>query len=126
MLFHKNTPAITIGHYGKWPFRIIPFRLHEDKLLNHCRVRGISKSGKSKHLANRVATHILAGHGVMVLDPHLDLCDDILLLLNQHGYFKRPGSYTKLIYIDFSNEKRFLPFNWLKQRQFDLFTLSRN
>ena len=60
----------------------------------------------------------------MLLDPHSDLCDDVLSLLCDWGYFEKE-SFGKLLYIDFSRKDRFLPFNFLNQ-PFDMYTIARN
>jgi hypothetical protein len=130
MLFaaRNKKPEIAIGKWPTWaylPFRL-PFVLDEKKLKTHCRVHGVSGSGKSKHLAQRISSHILQGSPCMLLDPHQDLADDVLLLLYQNGYFTSEKGYDNLLYIDFSNKTKFLPFNFLAQDEYDMYTIARN
>jgi hypothetical protein len=109
-----TAPAITIGYHGMLPFRL-PVTLRAKHLQSHMRVLGISGQGKSKTLAHLAATLIRAGVGCAVIDPHASLVLDILSLLYDAGYFRRPDAFEKLLYIDFSRKDRFVPFNVLTQ-----------
>jgi hypothetical protein len=110
----RPEPSVTIGHWGKWPFRF-PFKLNVKKLKTHKHVMGITGQGKSKLLAHMTASLILQGVGCCLIDPHSDLARDVLTLLADNHYFDRPGAYNKFLYIDFSRSDRFIPFNVLKQ-----------
>lgn len=110
----KNDISVTLGHYGKWPFRF-PFTLHEKTLRTHRHIMGVTGQGKSKLLAWFTASLILQGVGCCLIDPHSDLAQDVLTLLYDNGFFQRPGSYDKLLYIDMNRQDRFIPFNVLKQ-----------
>lgn len=54
-------------------------RLSTEERLAHMHVIGASGTGKSNFLLSSVLQDIEAGHGVVVLDPHGDLIDDILV-----------------------------------------------
>jgi len=110
----NKAPGMTIGTYGVFPFRR-PFRLTKSLLKTHKHIMGTTGQGKSKLLAHMTASLISQGVGCCLIDPHSDLAHDVLLLLSDSGYFKEPGAYEKLLYIDFSLKDRFIPFNVLKQ-----------
>jgi Helicase HerA, central domain len=52
-----------------------------DERLRHIAVFGISGSGKSSPLSNIVAQDIARGDGVLLLDPHGRLAEDVLPLI---------------------------------------------
>ena len=81
----------------------------------HKRLLGVSGSGKSKLLVSMFIQLFNQGIGVALLDPHSDLCFDIMQFLADTGYFDHPDAYRRLLYIDFSRQDRFLPMNWLRQ-----------
>src|SRR6266849_7538823 len=110
----QKSPVVTLGHWGKWPFRF-PFRLDERKLKLHRHCMGTTGQGKSKLLASFTSQLILQGVGCCLIDPHSDLAQDVLALLVDNGYFKRPGAYDRLLFIDMNRQDRFIPFNMLKQ-----------
>ncbi len=74
---------------------------------------GTTGQGKSKLLAHFTSSLIPQNVGCCLIDPHADLAHDVLTLLYDSGYFKRPGAYDKLLYVDFSHTDRFIPFNIL-------------
>jgi len=47
--------------------------------LAHCHVVGASGTGKSTFLLGTILADIEAGHGAVVLDPHGDLIDDLMM-----------------------------------------------
>jgi uncharacterized protein DUF87/type IV secretion system coupling TraD/TrwB family protein len=55
-----------------------PLRLSDTDRLRHLHVVGPTGTGKSTLLANLIIQDIVAGHGVMVIDPKGDLCTDVL------------------------------------------------
>ena len=110
----SNEVSVTLGHYGKWPFRF-PFRLNEKTLRNHRHVMGVTGQGKSKFLAHFTASNILQGVGCCLIDPHSDLARDTIMILAEKGFFHTPRGYQRLLYVDFSNQERFYPFNFLSQ-----------
>jgi len=92
-----------------------PFYLAGKDLTEHKHVMGKTRSGKSKLLAHMAASMIMQDMGVAVIDPASDLATDILGLLYLRGYFTRADAAQKLLYIDFADPTRFLPFNILSQ-----------
>jgi hypothetical protein len=107
-----NKPRVRLGHRSPFPF---PFSLSGKSLAEHKHVMGKTRSGKSKLLAHMAASMIQQGMGVTVIDPASDLGTDILGLLYCRGYFTGPDAMKKLLYIDFADPARFLPFNVLSQ-----------
>lgn len=88
----------------------------EGKLARaHLRVVGVTGSGKSKLLASLILQLLNCGIGVALLDPHGDLCDDILTALLDSGFFADQRAYERLWYVDFSRTDRFVAWNVLKQ-----------
>jgi len=76
---------------------------------------GVTGVGKSKLLAS-IALQIMNQRGGMcVLDPHGDLCDDILGVLYDEEFFADERAYKRLYYLDFTRTDRFVPFNVLSQ-----------
>jgi hypothetical protein len=49
--------------------------------LRHTYVLGKTGTGKSSFLASLVIQDIMSNHGVVVMDPHGDLCDDVIAAL---------------------------------------------
>lgn len=92
-----------------------PLVLRGGDVARHRRLLGVSGSGKSKLLVSLFVQLFNQGLGVGLLDPHSDLCTDILQFLLDTGYFEHPDAYRRLLYLDFSRQDRFLPMNWLAQ-----------
>jgi hypothetical protein len=112
-------PTLTLGQTGPW-WRKTRVSLHGPDLATHKHVIGTTGVGKSKLLAS-VYTQLLTQHipGALI-DPHADLADEALSLLLDAGY-----PTDKLLYIEFSRQDRFLPFNVLSQ-PYDDHTVARN
>jgi hypothetical protein len=89
--------------------------LGPDELRAHLHVMGLTGQGKSKLLAHLATELILQGRPCGVLDPHSDLVLDILRLLLQRGFFRRPAARRQLLYLDFTRRDAFVPFNVLRQ-----------
>lgn len=95
-----------------------PFFLVSDSIYRHMMCFGVSGSGKSKGIADIVVQLINNRIAVSVIDPHSDLCTDILNALLSYGYYTRanPQAFSRVLYIRFADPKgRFVPFNWLRQ-----------
>ncbi len=119
----KN-PTIRLGTYGP-PFLGFPFLLKRPWVNTHKHVQGLTGQGKSKLLASVFVQLLNQGVGCSLIDPHSDLATDCLSMLIDNGFFRRPDAFQKLLYIDFSRQDRFLPFNVLKQ-PYDDHSIARN
>jgi type IV secretory system conjugative DNA transfer VirD4/TraG family protein len=111
----RQGPLVHLGSTQVLPFVGMPFRLGPKELKSHIHCIGLTGQGKSKLLASYASQLILQGRAVAVVDPHADLAHDVLALLLQAGYFQRKDATKKLLYVDFSNRERALPFNVLRQ-----------
>lgn len=105
-------PGTTAPGAGAQPGRVT---LEGKQARAHLRVVGVTGSGKSKLLASLILQLLNWGIGVALLDPHGDLCDDILTALLDLGFFTDPRAYERLWYVDFSRTDRFVAWNVLKQ-----------
>lgn len=81
----------------------------------HKLVTGVTGSGKSKFLASLYLQLLNQGVGCLLLDPAGDLCDDILTVLIDSGYFVDERSYRRLLYLDFTRPDMAVPLNVLHQ-----------
>ncbi|MBD0341875.1 MAG: hypothetical protein ICV61_13640, partial [Microcoleus sp. Co-bin12] len=123
------SPAIQFGALlnGRVP---MPFILSGRFAKNHKWIMGKTRTGKSKLLADMAGQLLLQGQSVAVIDPHRDLGSEILIILEQNGYFKRKDAFERFWYIDFGakDERRsathFVPFNILNQ-SVDMYTIAR-
>ena len=110
-----RTPRLALGTYGP-PFLGLRLSLGPAHIATHKHVIGLTGQGKSKLLASMFVQLAMQGQGCALIDPHSDLAHDTLALLADRGFFNQIGAYDRLVYVDFSNRDRFLPFNILKQR----------
>ncbi|HEY1388707.1 MAG TPA: DUF87 domain-containing protein, partial [Ktedonobacterales bacterium] len=124
---HANNPPLhrlVLGNAagGKRPG---PVTLEGRDARSHLRVLGASGSGKSKFLASLVLQNINAGVGAALLDPHGDLCDDVLSALIEWRFFADARAYERLWYLDFSRADCFIAWNVLDQ-PYEIHTIARN
>lgn len=124
LLHPKPAAQLTLGTYGLSLFQR-KFVLGPTEIATHKHVIGVTGQGKSKLLASMFVQLMNQGVGCALIDPHADLAADVLGILLQDGYFERNDAYQRLLYIDFSNANRFLPFNVLNQ-PYDPHTIARN
>ena len=75
-MFGTRRPQLLLGTYG--PLHLRQCRLPLDSFDTHLYVVGRTKVGKSKFLQSLLYQLITQGHGCGLLDPHSDLCDDLL------------------------------------------------
>lgn len=59
-----------------------PVRLDDRSRSRHMVLCGSTGTGKSTLLKNMIASDIRGGHGVVLIDPHGDLFEDVLAILN--------------------------------------------
>src|SRR5207249_2514399 len=106
-----------------WPQRV---RLNAAQLATHKHLIGVSGVGKSKLLESLFLQLHRQGIGVSFIDPHADSAEALLGALLTAGYFQDPRAYDRLLYIEFSEQDAFLPFNVLKQSTVSPHTLAAN
>jgi uncharacterized protein DUF87 len=81
----------------------------------HRLIVGVTGAGKSKFLASLFVQLLNQGVGCLLLDPAGDLCDDILRVLLDCGFFTDKRSFRRLLYLDFTRSDAFVPMNVLSQ-----------
>src|SRR5438270_3469615 len=81
-----------------------PFTLAGGPLKQHKIITGITGQGKSKFLASMAIQLMREKIPVAIVDPHSDLCDDVLTTLAQTGFFADERAYDRLWYVKFSQE----------------------
>src|SRR3954453_2678864 len=86
----------------------VPFGITVDDRRRHLYVLGKSGSGKSTLLRNMAVQDIAAGRGLMLLDPHGDLAEELL------DYIPR-SRIADVIYLDPADLSRPIGFNLLEQ-----------
>ncbi|MCL5428310.1 MAG: type IV secretory system conjugative DNA transfer family protein [Chloroflexi bacterium] len=102
-----------LGQMGNFPFAP-KYVLKEKHRPSHMYVIGLTGMGKSKFLEHCIYQDIVNGRGCGVIDPHSDLIDDLLSLLDQRGFLYKPEIREKIIYLDPSRTDRVTPFNVLR------------
>lgn len=103
-----------LGQMGNWP--LAPkFVLKEKFRPSHMYVIGLTGKGKSKFLEHCIYQDIANGRGCGVIDPHSDLIDDLLGLLQENGILNQPEIANRIIYLDPSRIDNAVPFNVLEK-----------
>ncbi|MEO0249246.1 MAG: hypothetical protein ABIN58_06815 [candidate division WOR-3 bacterium] len=105
---------MVLGTFGP-PLLSRSYRLGPEEVASHKHVIGLTGQGKSKLLAGSFVQLVNQGEACALIDPHADLAHDVLAALQDQGYFNKVGAFDRLLYIDFSDRSRFLPFNVLRQ-----------
>jgi len=124
-------PQLRLGSVPLFPFLpassflALPYSLSGKITATHMHVMGLTGMGKSKLLASIASQLILQGYPCAVIDPHADLAEDVLRLLLEHGFFRRPGAMQRVRYVDFAHPTRFIPFNVLKA-PYSTYEIARN
>ncbi len=84
-----------------------PVAISEKDRMRHMYVIGKTGTGKSEFLIEMIKQDIRAGHGVCVIDPHGELCEDVL-------HFTPPERAEDVIYFDPSDTERPIGLNILE------------
>ena len=116
MLFRKDQlPRLALGTQGAWwhPTKVA---LRGNDISLHKHIIGLTGQGKSKLLASTYVQLLGQGIPAALIDPHSDLADDVLAMLNDRGFFANPIAHKRFLYLDFGRKNRYLPFNILKTR----------
>jgi hypothetical protein len=119
-----RSPSLTLGTYGPAVWRR-PFTIGPEGVASHKHVIGLTGQGKSKFLASVFVQLLDQGVGCALIDPHADLSVDILGTLVDRHFFAGRDALERLIYVDFGDKRRCVPFNVLKQPS-DAHTIARN
>ncbi len=109
-IFKAAGPRLVLGTKGPWWHRSEVVLTGQD-ISQHKHVIGLTGQGKSKLLASTYVQLLEQGIPAALIDPHSDLADDVLSMLNDKGLIT-----DKFLYIDFGRSDRFLPFNILATR----------
>lgn len=92
-----------------------PITLSGPAARQHLRLVGTTGSGKSKLLATLFLQRLNQGEGVALLDPHGDLCDDVLGALLDLGFYTDQQAFSRIWYVDLSRTDRSIAWNVLNQ-----------
>lgn len=120
----ERRPTLTLGTYGPSLLRS-PFVLKPESVAAHKHVIGLTGQGKSKFLASIFVQLVDQGVGCALIDPHADLAKDILGKLVDSRFFGHPDAQKRLIFVDFGQRGRYVPFNVLRQ-PYDDHAVARN
>jgi DNA helicase HerA-like ATPase len=110
-MFGRRRPQLTFGTFG--PFGLRRCRLSLDAFDTHLYVVGRTKKGKSKFLQSLLNQLIRQDQGCGLLDPHSDLCDDLLSQL-QPLLASNPTLRDRIVYFQPGRDDYLLPFNVLR------------
>jgi hypothetical protein len=106
----SRRPELIFGTFG--PFQLRRYRCPLAAFDTHLYVVGRTKQGKSKFLQSLLYQLILQGQGCGLLDPHSDLCDDLLAQLQPH-LARDPALRERLLYLQPGRTDYAIPFNVL-------------
>lgn len=120
----ERRPTLTLGTHGPRLLRS-PFVLKPESVAAHKHVIGLTGQGKSKFLASIFVQLVDQGVGCALIDPHADLAKDILGKLVDSRFFGHPDAQKRLIFVDFGQRGRYVPFNVLRQ-PYDDHAVARN
>ena len=104
-------PHLLLGTHG--PLRLLRCRLPLSAFDTHLYVVGRTKVGKSKFLQSLLYQLIAQGQGCGLLDPHSDLCDDLLAQL-QPLLARDPALRERIVYVQPGRDDFLIPFNVLR------------
>lgn len=104
-----HSPRLLAG-YVPGVLRPRPLYFNKAAIDAHHHVLGKTGQGKSIFLAHCYVELVKLGYGVSLIDPHRDLANQVLALLHDVGL-----ADDRLLFIDFGQRERFVPFNVLSQ-----------
>lgn len=111
-LRRRNPNDLVLGRTGPLPFS--PFyTVPEHARSTHMYVIGITGKGKSKLLEYCIFQDIQAHRGCVLIDPHSDLCEDVLKLCLTKKAISTDDA-KRIIYFEPTRSDYFIPFNVLK------------
>jgi hypothetical protein len=97
--------GLRLGHLDDWIGSQVRFP-HADR-SRHCYVAGATGTGKSSLLHNMIAEDMARGAGVCVIDPHGDLCEQLLDVVPPHRI-------NDVVYVNPSDTSRAVGINFLE------------
>ena len=111
MLMIGQHPQLLLGTHG--PLRLLRCTLPLSAFDTHLYVVGRTKVGKSKFLQALLYQLIAQNQGCGLLDPHSDLCDDLLAQL-QPLIQADPLLRRRIVYFQPGRDDYIIPFNVLR------------
>lgn len=125
----RRAPQLTLGHVHPAPLRLAafarPVTLGSVEIASHKHIIGLTGQGKSKLLASTFVQLHRQGIACGLIDPHADLALDCLALLIEQGQLATEARRRRLLYVDFSDQRAYVPFNVLAG-PYDAHTIARN
>lgn len=114
--FTSAKPKLNLGTIkDSFPLLKANLLLPPEAYNTHCHLMGVAGVGKSKMLEGIFLQHLRNKAGVSLIDPHSDSAEALLANLASFGFFNQPDAYQRLIYVEFSDNGWYLPFNVLRQ-----------
>jgi hypothetical protein len=117
-------------HLGKvkGSFPLLPSQvyLNQKSVAKHKHILGLSGMGKSKMLESLFLQLFYQQGGVSFIDPHGSSANAILRTLIAKRYFETADWDKKLLYIEFTEDGPYLPFNILNQPTFRPHTIGEH
>lgn len=112
-----RVPTLTLGRAAHTPERL-RLQLDDEAFKGHLYVAGATRTGKTKFLENILRQIIFGqrknGPGMLLLDPHGTLYNDLARYFAGHPSVKRP-----ILFVDPSRDDFVVPYNILRQRMDD-------
>jgi len=106
-----------------WPTPVV---LKKEYISTHKHIIGLTGMGKSKVLESIFMQLFHQRIGVSFIDPHGTSANAILRTLIAEGYFQREDWDQRLLYIEFTEDGPYLPFNILNQPRFRSHTIGEH
>lgn len=110
-MFGTRRPQLLLGTHG--PLHLRQCRLPLASFDTHLYVVGRTKVGKSKFLQSLLYQLINQKQGCGLLDPHSDLCDDLLAQLHPL-LLANPTLCQRIVYFQPGRDDYLIPFNVLR------------
>ncbi len=111
-LHRRNPNDLVLGRTGPLPFSPL-YTVPEHARSTHMYVIGITGKGKSKLLEYCIFQDIQAHRGCVLIDPHSDLCEDVLKLCLTKKAISTEDA-ERIVYFEPTRTDYFIPFNVLK------------
>src|SRR5215216_1885321 len=126
-LYRKRKTKIELGKI-KGSFPLLPSKvvLNQKYVSTHKHIIGLTGMGKSKVLESLFLQLFNQGVGVSFIDPHGTSANAILRTLIAKRYFETADWDKKLLYIEFTEDGPYLPFNVLNQPTFRPHTIGEH
>jgi hypothetical protein len=127
LLFPPQTPRLELGSWvDSLPLLPSKVVLSPEFVSTHKHIIGLTGMGKSKVLESIFLQLFNQGVGVSFIDPHGTSANAILKTLIAEGFFDKDGWDRRLLYIEFTEDGPYLPFNVLNQPTFRPHTIGQH